>query len=107
MFFRRKDIDPWEWKFVHSVFGLPLKYNLEPGIKYKLKGLLHPGSSLRIVDGHGDFIFAATAQSHTPWHLNQDFKMSKDNGEFVTLQYCGKAENLYFAVNGIDFGEFK
>lgn len=106
MFFRRKDIDPWDWQFVPSLFGLPMKYKLQTGIKYKLKGMLSPGSSLRVIDEHGDFVFAAEAQSNHPWHLNQDFKMTKDNGEFVTLQFCGEAANLHFQIEGIDFGEF-
>lgn len=106
MFFKKKEIDPWEWCFVPSIYGLPLKYNLERGVRYRLKGILGPGSSIRIIDEHGDFVFAAEARSGTPWYLNQEFTMQKDMGSYVCLQFCGEAQSLHFSVDGIDFKEF-
>lgn len=107
MFFKKKEIDPWEWCFVPSIYGLPLKYNLERGVRYRLKGILGPGSSIRIIDEHGDFVFAAEARSDTPWYLSQPFVMQKDMGDWITIQFCGDATNLHFEWDGINVSEFK
>lgn len=107
MFWRRKELDPLDWCFVLNLYGFPLKYNLETGIRYRLKGLLSPGSGLRIIDEHGDFVFAAEARSDHTWFLNQPFTMEKEMGSFVTLQFCGEAENLHFTIDGVNMEHFK
>lgn len=105
--FFRNPLDALDWEWITNLYGTPLKYNLEQGVRYKLRGTIGPASQLRILDEHFDGRFAAESRLEHKWHLNADFTMTKDMGEYLLVQYIGEVEDIHFEIAGIDFQEFR